>query len=419
MVKQKGKHVLGKLSAVQVAKLKAPGYHSDGGNLWLRVSKSGSKSWCLIYTVNGRTRQMGLGGLHKVSLERARQKATQERAKLGDGIDPISQRQTTLDRDRVEVARRVTFAEACKKYIEAHSPTWQNTKHVAQWTATLETYATPVIGALPVAAVDTTLIMKVLQPIWTTKTETATRVRQRIERVLDWATTQGLRDGANPARWRGHLDNLLPKPEKIAGAAVVHHRALPFDDVPQFMIDLRQQQGIAARALEFTALTACRSNEVLGAMWEEVDLENNIWTIPASRMKTKKEHKVPLNVRARELLFMMKKLSDGTGFVFPGAKENRPLSNMGMTSVLRRMKVNAVPHGFRSSFRDWAAERTTYQKEVCEMALAHAIPSAVEAAYRRGDLFDKRRRLMNDWCDFAYVQEIKPATVTPITARIA
>lgn len=420
MGKQKGKHVLGKLSAVRIAKEKTPGYYADGGNLWLRVSASGSKSWTFVYTVNGRTREMGLGGLHKVSLERARQKATQERAKLGDGVDPIDVRQSARDQASTVVARRVTFSEAAKRYIAAHSPTWSNEKHAAQWTATLETYAAPWIGSLPVAAVDTTLIMKVLEPIWTTKTETATRVRQRVENVLDWATTQGLRDGANPARWKGHLDNLLPKPGKIAGAAVVHHRALPFEGVPQFMIDLRQQQGVAARALEFTVLTACRSNEVLGARWEEIDLENDLWVIPAGRMKMKKEHRVPLNVRAGELLLIMKKLTDGTGFVFPGMKAGRPLSNMAMTTVLRRMKVDAVPHGFRSSFRDWASEKTTYQKEVCEMSLAHAIGDKVEAAYRRGDLFDKRRKLMHAWCDFANVQEIaKPATVTPITARIA
>lgn len=320
----------------------------------------------------------------------------------------------------MEVARRVTFSEAAKRYIAAHSPTWQNLKHVAQWTATLETYADPFIGSLPVAAVDTALVTKVLEPIWLTKTETATRVRQRIERVLDWATTQKLREGENPARWKGHLENLLAPPRKIPDAQVKHHAALPVADLPQFMIDLRQQAGIAARALEFAILTAARSGEVLGATWSEVDLENNLWTVPANRMKAKKEHRVPLNVRARELLFLMKKLGGDTGYIFPGSKEKRPLSDMSMTAVLRRMKVNAVPHGFRSTFKDWAAEKTTFANELSEMALAHAIDSKVEAAYRRGDLFDKRRQLMHAWCDFAYVQSITTAaTVTPIYGRAA
>jgi integrase len=403
MGKQKGKHVLGKLSAVQVTKLKEPRYYSDGGNLWLRVTQSGSKSWYLIYTVNGKTHQMGLGGLHKVSLDRARQKAAEARAKLGDGIDPVAERQANLDADRVAVARRVTFSEAAKSYIKAHTPTWQNAKHTAQWTNTLEKYAAPVIGDLPVAAVDTGLVMKILEPIWTTKTETATRVRQRIESVLDWATTQKLREGANPARWKGHLDNLLPAPTKVA--AVQHHAALPFAEINGFVTDLRKQEGIAAKALEFLILCASRTSEVINAEWKEFDLNKGVWTIPAERMKAKKKHVVPLSPRAVEVIKSL--LSEcGGQYVFHGGKAGKPLSNGGMLSLLKRMNRNDLTsHGFRSTFRDWAAEKTIFQKEVCEMALAHTIGDAVEAAYRRGDLFDKRRKLMEAWATYIKTEQ--------------
>jgi integrase len=308
----------------------------------------------------------------------------------------------------LEAAKALTFKAAASAYVASHRAAWHNAKHAAQWESTLSTYAYPVIGALSVQAVDTALVLKVLEPIWTTKPETASRVRGRIEAVLDWARARGFRQGENPARWRGHLDNLLPARTKVR--AVKHHAALPYDDVPAFMATLRQQEGTAARALEFTILTAGRTGETLGATFPEINTAERAWIVPAGRMKARKEHRVPLSDRAVELVELARAvpgLSDR--HIFPGERRDKSLSNMAMLQLLRRMgRDDVTVHGFRSSFRDWAAERTNFPNEVVEMALAHTVSRKVEAAYRRGDLFEKRRRLMAEWA--AFCATTKPAT---------
>lgn len=292
------------------------------------------------------------------------------------------------------MAKAVTFEEAAERYIEAHKAGWKNAKHAAQWTTTLKTYAYPLIGESPVQAIDTGLVLKVLEPIWTTKTETANRLRGRIESVLDWARVRGYRERENPARWRGHLEQLLPAPSKVQ--RVQHHAALPYADLPKFMEALRAQDGVSASALEFAILTVARTGEVIGAKWSEIDLKERVWTIPAERMKAGKEHRVPFSARTLAILKSMKALGSGE-YVFPGLN-NKALSNMALLMLLRRMgREDITAHGFRSTFRDWAAERTNFPAEVAEMALAHAVGDKVEAAYRRGDLFAKRRELMTAW----------------------
>lgn len=353
---------------------------------------------------------MGLGSLDRVTLATARSKADAARQQLGRGLDPLVEKQKSADADALEVAKRITFMDAALQYIESHRAGWKNAKHASQWGNTLRDYAYPVFGKLPVQDVDTALVIKALTPIWHTKTETASRLRGRIESVLDWATTSGFRTGDNPARWRGHLDNLLPKPSAVR--AVVHHPALPFTEIGSFVADLRQALGTSARALEFLILTASRTSEVIGAKWDEFDKDCHVWTIPASRMKAKREHRVPLSTRAREIVIMMRKTASGD-YVFEGDKPKRPLSSMALLMLLRRMgRGDLTAHGFRSTFRDWAAERTNYPREVCEQALAHTIPDAVEAAYRRGDLFAKRRKLLLAWdseCNTIYLNGGKAA----------
>ena len=387
-----------RLSAKAVTHARTPGYYADGGGLYLQVSPSGTKSWVFRYALAGRAREMGLGPLHTVMLADARRRAAACRLLLVDGIDPIEARNAKRAGDALDAARSITFTECAEAYIKTHRASWKNAKHADQWTNTLETYCGPVIGSLPVQAVDTGLVLKVLEPIWTAKPETATRLRARIERVLDWATVRTYRTGDNPARWRGHLDKLLPALKK--SKRVKHHPALPFDRMAEFMEALRTQEGIAARALELLILTAARTNEVIGATWEEIDLNAALWTIPASRMKAHREHRVPLSPRAVKLLQGLEAKRQGD-YVFPGQREGAPLSNMAMLALLKRMdRTNLTVHGFRSTFRDWTSERTSYPREVCEMALAHAVGDKVEAAYRRGDLFEKRRRLMADWAKF-------------------
>lgn len=387
-----------RLSTRTVESKKDPGYYGDGGGLYLQVSPSGTKSWLFRYMLDRRAREMGLGPLHAVSLAEARRKAAECRRKLADYIDPIAARNSLQASARANSARSITFKECAAAFIKAHRAGWKNEKHADQWTNTLETYCGPVIGALPVQAVDTGLALKVLEPIWTDKPETATRLRARMERVLDWATVRGYRTGENPARWRGHLDKLLPALKKKL--RVQHHPALPYVEIAAFISKLRNQEGIAARALEFTILTAARTGEVIGAQWDEFDLKNGLWTIPAARMKAHREHRVPLSPQALEILRAQRKERRGD-YVFPGGNENAPLSNMAMLELLKRMELTDMTvHGFRSTFRDWASERTNYPREVCEMALAHVVSDQTEAAYRRGDLFEKRRRIMQDWAKF-------------------
>ncbi len=386
--------MLGKLTALGVTKLKAPGMYGDGGGLWLQVSGKGGKSWVFRYTLKGKSREMGLGPVSTFSLAEARDKALTCRKLCYEGIDPIEMRRGQRQDAAVEAAKAITFRTCAEGYIEAHKAGWRNDKHAAQWTATLATYAYPVFGNLPVQAIDTNLVTQALEPIWTTKPETATRVRGRIESVLDWAATRGYRRGENPARWKGHLQNLLPKRSKVR--KVEHHAALPFKEVPTFMKAVAAQPGVAAKLMAFTILTAARTGEALGARWSEIDLDAGIWTVPAERMKAGAEHRVPLSPPALALLGEMQGLDDT--FVFPGGRRGKPLSNMAMLVLLRRMeRADLTVHGFRSSFRDWASETTHFPSEVVEMALAHTVESKVERAYRRGDLFEKRRELMRAW----------------------
>jgi len=386
------------LTAVEVNRLMKPGFHAVGGvpGLLLQVTDTGSRSWALRTVVGGKRRYMGLGGFPAVTLAQAKGKAREARAEIEAGIDPIATRREVRSAMLADAASARTFAQCVEAYLDAKGDEWRNGKHRQQWRNTLETYAFPVIGEMLVRDVGLPQVLRVLEPIWKTKTETATRVRGRIESVLDWATVRGYRHGDNPARWRGHLETLLGNPRKIR--KVEHHRALPADDVPPFMAKLRQKAGIGARALELLVLTAARSGEVRGARWGEFDLDKAEWVVPGERMKAGKTHRVPLSAPAVKLLKALPRI-DGTDLVFPSVR-NTPLSDMTLAKALRDMRVDAVPHGFRSSFKYWASERTNYPNEVSEMALAHVIENKVEAAYRRGELFEKRRKLMSDWAAF-------------------
>lgn len=387
-----------RLTAVKVEKEKKPGLYCDGQGLYLQVREGGAKSWIFRYRVDAKSRDMGLGSFNAVSLAEARESAARCRSLRAKGIDPIDLRRDEKAKKRAEAARAVSFEECARAFIEAHNAGWKNAKHAAQWAATLQTYVFPIIGALPVASIDTPLVLKVLEPIWSEKTETANRVRGRIEKILDWARVRQYRQGENPALWRGHLDHLLVRRSKLA--AVKHFAALPLDEVPIFMSRLREVKGVAALGLEFCILTASRTGEALGARWSEINLKAKLWTVPAERMKAQKEHRVPLAERAMQILQEMKSLSVSE-YVFPGRKALRPLSDMAFLMLLRRMGHDGLTaHGFRSSFRDWAAERTNFPREVAEMALAHTIADKVEAAYRRGDLFEKRRQLADAWSNY-------------------
>lgn len=394
---------INKLSALAVSRLDKPGYHGDGGGLYLQVSPSRSKSWIFRYTRAGKQHEMGLGSLNTIDLATARAKARECRQMLREGMDPLANRRASKTAHALNEAKQITFDQCASAYIAAHRSSWKNVKHASQWENTLATYASPLIGSLPVAAVDTDLVVKVLSPIWIGKTETATRLRGRIECILDWATVSKFREGENPARWRGHLENLLANPNKIA--PVKNHPALPWRDVGDFMSILRMRDGIAARAVEFAILTACRSGEVRGAMWGEIDLKGKLWTIPAERMKAGKEHRVPLSTSAITLLESMERIGD---VVFSGRKQGTQLSDMSLTAVLRRMGYgDFTVHGFRSTFRDCCSEAAgnSFSREVCEHALAHSLPDKVEAAYRRGDLLEKRILLMQAWADYCVTVE--------------
>lgn len=420
---------LHKLSPVGVSKLKETGFHNDGGGLYLQVSPTLTKSWVFRYKLHGKSKWMGLGSLNAVSLADARKKAEDCRRLLADGADPMEAKNSRKAQERLKAATSMTFAECAKAYIEAHSAGWKNAKHASQWTNTIEAYAAPVIGPLAIQDVDTGLVLRILEPMWKEKTETASRLRGRLENILDWATVRGLRRGDNPARWRGHLEALLPAREKVR--AVRPMPALPFTQAGAFMAELRAREGLAALALEFQILTAARSGEVRGAAWDEFDLEAKVWTIPAARMKMKVEHSVPLSTRAAAIVERLSKAKTGP-LVFSAGKS--PLSDMTLAAVIKRMNGDSepptwrdpkqqnaavVPHGFRSMFRDWAAERTSYASEVVEMALAHAIGNKVEAAYRRGDLFEKRRRLMNEWAKFCATAATSSSVASIGAARTA
>lgn len=405
------------LSALEVSRLKAPGFVSVGGvaGLALQVTPSGIRSWVLRVKVGDKRRDIGLGAYPGVTLAEARRKAAETRAQVEQGIDPIENRKRALSQLKAEQAKAITFQEAARRLIESKSPGWKNAKHAQQWQNTLATYAYPVIGDLDVRDVAQHHVEAILSPIWQTKTETASRVQGRIENVIDWAIAGGHRSGDNPARWKGLLDKRLGAPSKIA--KVEHHAALPIDEVPGFYADLRQRNGVAARALEFTLLTAVRSGETRGATWDEIDLETETWIIPAERMKAAREHRVPLSSAALALLRSLPRL-DGCAYVFFAPRGGK-LSDAALGAVMKRMQRDEVPHGLRSSFRDWAGERTNFPRDLCEMALAHTIKDKAEAAYRRGDLLEKRRVMMNAWAKFVQTPAAKGARVIALGQRAA
>ena len=392
------------LSALAVQRLTAPGMHAVGGvaGLYLCVSPSGSRSWIARVNVDGKRREMGLGSFPDVSLSIAREKARAARSDTTMGIDPVAHRKEARSARQALKATQKTFADCAKAYIEAHSDSWKNAKHRAQWPSTFETYVYPTMGTVLVGEVTQAHVMAVLLPIWKTKTQTATRLRGRIEQVLAWATAAGFRQGENCARWTGLLDQLLPAPGKVSKPK--HHPAVRVDDMPAFIKALRQHDGLSPKALEFAVLTAARSGEVRGANWAEIDLEAAVWTVPKERMKAGKEHRVPLNTQAIKLLEAMPRI-EGTELVFPAPRGGQ-LSDMALTALTRRMNFRddagrvCVPHGFRSSFRDWVFERTDYPRDLAEAALAHALENKVEAAYRRGDALERRRAMMQAWANY-------------------
>jgi integrase len=392
-----------RLSARTAQTVKERGLYADGKGLYLRVGPTGAKSWIYRYRSDGQRHDLGLGPYPDISLAGARERGTAQRKLRLNGDDPLQARRAGRDLARLAAARIMTFKACADAYIAAHKAGWRNPKHAAQWPATLGTYVYPIFGALPVQSVDTALVTKAIEPIWTAKPETAGRVRGRIESVLDWATARGHRTGENPARWRGHLENLLPQKSKVR--RVAHHAALPYPEIGAFMVELRRQEGVSARALEFLILTGARTGEVIGARCNEFNLAERLWTVPGSRMKAGKEHRVPLSDVVMAIVEAMRcDRADAEGFVFPGGKAGRPLSQMALLMTLRRMgRGDLTAHGFRSSFRDWAAEMTAFPAEVAEMALAHVVGDKVEAAYRRGDLFQKRRQLVDAWARYCAV----------------
>jgi len=393
---------MGKLNTKQIENLSEPGTYEDGDGLRLVVKTSGKKSWVLRFQLAGKRREMGLGGFPDVKLKDARSEAVIQRQLLQKKIDPLVEREATrlavAKAVLAEQAKAITFKSVALDYIAAHRSGWKNAKHAQQWENTLTTYAYPVLENLSAKEVTTEHVLKVLTPIWQVKPETASRVRNRMEMVLDAAKVRGLREGENPARWRGHLDKLLPPRSKVK--TVVHHPALPWVEMPAFMKEISKHDELSYKAMQMTILTACRTNEVLGATWDEFDLEKRVWKIPPHRMKAAKEHRVPLSQAALDLLNGLIRMR-GNSHVFPGAREGKHLSNMSMLMGLRRMgRTDLTMHGFRSTFRDWAAESTQYPREVCELALAHVRQDKVEAAYFRGDLFEKRQAMMSDWAAF-------------------
>lgn len=439
--------VTNKLTPQKIKALNEAGYYLDGAGLYLQVSKTSSKSWVFKYTRNGKTREMGLGSLLALPPDAARRLADEARVVLASGIDPLDKRKSDTAAATLAANSVRTFTECAADYIEAHRSGWRNAKHVDQWRNTLKTYVEPVMGKLSVADVATEHVVRVLQKdnFWNLKNETANRVRVRVENILDWAKTMGYRIGENPARWRGHLDNLLPAPSKVQKP--VHHAALPVDDLPYFMADLRKQTSIASQALRLALLTASRTVEIVQASWGEVDFDKKVWTIPAERMKAKKEHDVPLSDQALEILnaLYVEGVPDAS-FIF-SARKDKPLSTAAMEGVLDRMGYTAsVQHGrqvisskptltypdgrpkphitvhgtCRSTFRDWVAEKRDYNSDLAEMALAHAIANKTEAAYRRGTMLERRREMMQDWADWLDRMPESKAKITSIkTKRVA
>jgi integrase len=388
---------MGKLTARTIASLKTPGSYGDGQNLMLVISKIGtslSRRWIFRYVIAGKQRDGGFGPVARTTLAEARAKAKEWRALLDKGIDPLDQKKAALE----AVKKRKTFGECADELFASKRASWRNAKHAAQWRATIFDYCGPLLDT-PINEVDTTAVLAVLQPLWAKIPETASRLRGRIEAVIDYATAHGLRVGPNPAAWRNHLALILPpaRPKLSRG----RFAAMDYRDVAAFIDKLRATESAAARALEFAILTAARSGEVLGAGWDEIDLAGKTWTIPPARMKAGREHRVPLSEPALRILARMAERRMASNLVFPGWRHGRPTDG---TSLRRLCPDGATPHGFRSSFRDWAGEETNFPREVCEQALAHATGSAVEQAYRRGDTLEKRRILMDAWASFCEPQ---------------
>jgi integrase len=385
-----------RMTALGVAALKKPGLHHVGDGLYLRITPQGGRTWVFRYMHQTVAHSMGLGSS---TLADARARVFAARSLLDSNQDPLAMAKADRLANAAALASATTFKQAATEFIASHKSGWKNAKHAAQWTATLESYVYPVFGNVSVAGIDAPMVLKALKPIWSTKNETAQRVRGRIENVLDWAKVHEMRSGENPARWRGGLQHALPA--RPQASLVRHHPALPYAEIAEFVAALRAKEGTTARCLEFTILTAARTSEAIGARWSEIDLEAAIWTVPASRIKARREHRVPLSPAALALLKAQGKVRVGD-FVFAGRRGGRGLSDRPMAALVKRMKRKDITvHGFRSSFRDWAAERTRYPNHVVEMALAHAVGDKVEAAYRRGDLLAKRADLMKDWATFA------------------
>ena len=398
--------VMGKLTTLKVQQLTKPGSYGDGNCLYLYIKSDGesrfSRSWVYRFTLNGRRREMGLGPVDVVTLAEARLKLLECRKMHLEGMDPIEVRKAKREKAKLERKGGITFRACAERYITSHKASWKNAKHAAQWPFSLNNYVYPIIGILPVYSVETAQVMKVLEPIWSTKSETASRVRGRMETILDWAKVHGYRTGDNPARWHGHLDKLLPSRSRVR--RVRHHPALPYSELPAFMAKLRKQEGTAARALEFLILTAARTGEVIGVTPSEI--RDGVWTVPAERMKVGQEHRVPLSRPALALIGTAQVF--GSAYLFASRKLDTPLSNMAMLQLLARMgRSDLTAHGFRSTFRDWASETTAHDNNAVEMALAHMIENKVEAAYRRGDLFQKRVTLMEDWASFCTNPQVR------------
>ena len=399
-----------RLKALQVKQLKEPGWYPDGRGLYLQVSNTGTKSWVYRYEKDGKERRHGLGSFLDVSLENARNAADHSRQLRRNGIDPIDHNRKLETNRLLETAKGVTFKECAIAYIDSHKAGWKNSKHESQWSNTLETYAYPFVGKLSVQDIDVGLVMNVLEPIWFTKTETASRVRQRIENILDWAKVRNYRTGENPAQWKGHLDKLLPKRTKVQ--KVKHHNAMPYADLPDYFRKLRKVDTLASKALAFAILTATRSNEARESKWSEIDLKAGIWTIPDERMKAGRMHRVPLT---NECLAILKEteLLKVNDFVFPGLRKDKSITDAALLKQLKLTHPTLTVHGFRSSFRDWCAEMTNYPRELAESALAHTLKDQTEAAYQRGDMFEKRRKLMDAWATYC-TKGKKTADVVPI-----
>lgn len=397
-----------KLNARMVATA-PPGKYNDGGGLWLEVKPTGNRRWFFRCTVNGQRREPGIGPYPDTSLAQARNRAKALRELVSKGLDPLN---LPPEPEKVIIP---TFTQAAARFIRSHRRTWSNPKHARQWAATIRTYAKPIIGNMPVDQIDVQDVLKCLNPIWQKIPETAKRVQGRIENILDWAIAHKYRPAPNPAAWRGNLAQILPRKTKVA--AVRHQPAMPFAQVPAFIQGLRDQDSVSALALQFLIRTACRTQEVLEAEWSEIDLEARIWKIPAARMKARREHEVPLTDACLEILAKAPRLANNP-YIFPGVRPGRPLANMALLMAMRKRghgvggdKSDAVPHGFRSSFRDWAGETTPHARDTVEMALAHVIPNHTERAYRRGTMLDKRRKLMEDWSNYI---DRAPAKVIPL-----